>query len=159
QAGARSALCEVWAKGGAGGEALAAQVLEVMDGQKAALRFTYPDEMPLAKKIEAIATRVYGARSVRFEPGVRSALKKMESEGAAGAPVCIAKTQYSFTDNPKKLGAPEDFELAIRSVKRSSGAGFVVAFAGDIIAMPGLPAQPAAAQMDVDAQGHITGLF
>lgn len=159
QAGARSALCEVWAKGGAGGETLATQVLEVMDSGKAALRFTYPDEMPLTKKIEAVATRVYGAGSVRFEPGVRGALKKMESEGARGAPVCIAKTQYSFTDNPKKLGAPEGFELTIRSVKRSSGAGFVVAFAGDIIAMPGLPAQPAAIQMDVDAQGHIAGLF
>ena len=116
-------------------------------------------DLPLKDKITAVAKRVYRAKSVVFGKGVLPDLKKLESEGCGAMPVCIAKTQYSFSDNPKLLGAPEGVELTIRSVRLSRGAGFVVAFAGDIIAMPGLPPKPAADSIGVDESGGIYGLF
>ena len=159
-AGAPCELCDGWAQGGKGVTALAQMVADVADAQpKEAPSYTYPDELPLKEKIEAVAKRVYGAERVTFGAGVVKQLQAMEAEGYGTCPVCIAKTQYSFSDNAKLLGAPKGFTLAIRAVRLSAGAGFVVAFAGDIIAMPGLPKLPAAEQIDVDENGKIVGLF
>ena len=159
-AGAPCELCDGWAQGGKGVTALAQLVADVADAQpKEAPSYTYPDELPLKDKIEAVAKRVYGAERVTFGAGVVKQLQSMEAEGYGTCPVCIAKTQYSFSDNAKLLGAPKGFTLAIRAVRLSAGAGFVVAFAGDIIAMPGLPKLPAAEQIDVDEDGKIVGLF
>lgn len=159
-AGAPCELCDGWAQGGKGVTALAQLVADVADAQpKEAPSYTYPDELPLKEKIEVVAKRVYGAERVTFGAGVVKQLQAMEAEGYGTCPVCIAKTQYSFSDNAKLLGAPKGFTLAIRAVRLSAGAGFVVAFAGDIIAMPGLPKLPAAEQIDVDEDGKIVGLF
>ena len=159
-AGAPCELCDGWAQGGKGVTALAQLVADVADAQpKEAPSYTYPDELPLKEKIEAVAKRVYGAERVTFGAGVVKQLQALEAEGYGMCPVCIAKTQYSFSDNAKLLGAPKGFTLAIRAVRLSAGAGFVVAFAGDIIAMPGLPKLPAAEQIDVDEDGKIVGLF
>lgn len=159
-AGAPCELCDGWAQGGKGVTALAQLVADVADAQpKEAPSYTYPDELSLKEKIEAVAKRVYGAERVTFGAGVVKQLQAMEAEGYGTCPVCIAKTQYSFSDNAKLLGAPKGFTLAIRAVRLSAGAGFVVAFAGDIIAMPGLPKLPAAEQIDVDENGKIVGLF
>ena len=153
-------LCDGWAKGGRGVTELAQLVADTVDAQpKAEPSYTYPDDMPLREKIETVARRIYGAERVTFGPGVLKQLQSLTEEGCGGYPVCIAKTQYSFSDNPKLLGAPKGFTLNIRAVRLSAGAGFIVAFAGDIIAMPGLPRVPAAEGIDVDAQGKITGLF
>ncbi|MDR3050727.1 MAG: formate--tetrahydrofolate ligase [Oscillospiraceae bacterium] len=158
--GARVALCEVWAKGGAGGEELAQAVLDACD-QADPDRFTntYPDDMPLEQKLETLATRVYGARGVAYGGASRAQLRQIQQTGGGGLPVCVAKTQYSFSDDPKKTGAPHGFDLTVRQVRLSAGAGFVVVFCGDIIAMPGLPKIPAAEDIDVDGEGNITGLF
>ncbi len=153
-------FCDGWAKGGEGTRELAQTVADIVDkAGENAMRFTYPDEMPLKEKIEAIARRVYHAGSVTFTAKARTLLQQLSEDGYSQAPVCIAKTQYSFSDDPKVLGAPEGFELTIRDVRLSAGAGFVVAFAGDIIAMPGLPKQPAALNIDVDNNGVISGIF
>ena len=157
-AGAQVALCDVWAKGGEGGEDLARAVLHSMESPSS-FQFTYPDDLPLKEKISAVITRIYGARGVSWGQGVLQQLKKLESEGCGNMPVCIAKTQYSFSDNPKLLGAPEGFDVTIRKIRLSRGAGFVVAFAGDIIAMPGLPPTPAANNIGVTESGDIYGLF
>lgn len=158
--GAPVELCDGWAKGGDGVKELAALVCDTVDAQeKAVPSYTYPDEMPLADKIRAVATRIYGAKDVTFAGNTLKQLANFEAEGWANAPVCIAKTQYSFSDNPKALGAPTGFTLNIRQVRLNAGAGFIVAFAGDIIAMPGLPKVPAAEGIDVTADGVITGLF
>ncbi len=153
-------LCEAWEKGGLGAASLADAVCKACeDTSLPAPCYTYPDTLPLSQKIQAVAEKVYGAKEVSFAPGVLTQLKKWEQEGYQACPVCIAKTQYSFTDNSKLLGAPKDHTLTVRSVRLSAGAGFVVAFAGDIIAMPGLPKVPAANSIDVDDEGNITGLF
>lgn len=153
-------FCDGWAKGGEGARELAEEVCRVMDGRSgASLTFTYPDDMPLRDKIRAVAAKVYHAGSVVFTAQAGKMLDSLSREGYGGMPVCIAKTQYSFSDDPKLLGAPEGFELTIRDVRLSAGAGFVVAFAGDIIAMPGLPRVPAANNIDVDDQGVISGVF
>ena len=150
ETGAKVALCEVWAKGGEGGRELAKLVMEEANhADPAAFTFTYPDDMPLADKIRAVATRIYGAKDVSFTPAAMKTLKQLTDEGCGKMPVCIAKTQYSFSDDPKKLGAPEGFTLTIRSVRVSAGAGFVVALSGDIMTMPGLPKVPAAVNIDV----------
>ncbi|MDO4484115.1 MAG: formate--tetrahydrofolate ligase [Clostridia bacterium] len=159
-AGAPVELCDGWAKGGEGVKELAQLVCDTVDkAEEVTPSYTYPDEMPLQDKIKAVATRIYGAANVTFGAGVLKQLAKLEEEGWGTAPVCIAKTQYSFSDNPKALGAPSGFTLNIRSVRLSAGAGFVVAFAGDIIAMPGLPKVPAAEAIDVTDDGRIVGLF
>ena len=160
ETGAKVALCEVWAKGGEGGRELARLVLdELAQAEPEKFSFTFPDELPLADKIRAVATRIYGARDVSFAPAAMKTIRQLTDEGCGGMPVCIAKTQYSFSDDPKKLGAPEDFTLTIRQVRVSAGAGFVVALAGDIMTMPGLPKVPAAVNIDVTDDGVITGLF
>ncbi len=159
-AGVPCELCEAWGKGGAGAAALADAVARACgDASLPAPSYTYPDALPLSDKIRAIAQKIYGAEGVEFGPGVLQQLGKWEQEGYGAYPVCIAKTQYSLSDNPKLFGAPKGFTLTVRSVRLSAGAGFVVAFAGDIIAMPGLNKAPAALSIDVDGDGNITGLF
>ncbi len=160
KAGAPVELCDGWAKGGEGVKELAALVCDTVDKQeKVEPSFTYTDDLSLADKIRAVATKIYGAKDVAFNGSTLKQLANFEAEGWAKAPVCIAKTQYSFSDNPKALGAPKGFTLNIRQVRLNAGAGFIVAFAGDIIAMPGLPKVPAAEGIDVTEDGVITGLF
>ena len=160
QQSAPCALCEGWGKGGAGAQELAELVVREADGVHSRVPFfTYPDDMDLAHKIDAVARRVYGARGATFTAQAMKQLKTMEDEGFGRCPVCIAKTQYSFSDDAKRRNAPTDFDINIRSARLSAGAGFVVAFAGDIIAMPGLPRHPAALDIDVDENGRIEGLF
>ncbi len=160
QQNAPCALCEGWGKGGAGAQELAELVVREADGVHSRVPFfTYPDDMDLAHKIDAVARRVYGACGATFTAQAMKQLKTMEDEGFGRCPVCIAKTQYSFSDDAKRRNAPTDFDINIRSARLSAGAGFVVAFAGDIIAMPGLPRHPAALDIDVDENGRIEGLF
>ena len=159
-AGAPVELCDGWAKGGDGVKELAARVCSIVDSApKSEPCYTYDITLPLKDKIEAIATRIYGAAKVEFAGSVLKQLQKLEDEGWRECPVCIAKTQYSFSDDAKLLGAPVGHTLHIRQVRLNAGAGFVVAFAGDIIAMPGLPKVPAAEAIDVDENGEIVGLF
>lgn len=154
------AFSDGWAHGGQGTKELAQAVVDLIERTGGSeLKFTYESELPLDKKIEAIAKKVYHAGSVTFTAQARKILGQLTEDGFGHYPVCIAKTQYSFSDNPKLLGAPSGFELTIRDVRLSGGAGFVVAFAGDIIAMPGLPKQPAALNIDVDNDGVISGVF
>ena len=156
--GVNVALSEVWAKGGEGGRALAEEVLRLCD-EPSDFRFAYELDEPLAKKVEDIATRVYHADGVDFAPKAARMLRQLEEQGFGGLPVCMAKTQYSFSDDPKRLGAPEGFRITVRDLRVSAGAGFVVALTGDIMTMPGLPRVPAAEKIDVTPDGHITGLF
>lgn len=156
--GVNVALSEVWAKGGEGGLALADEVVRLCE-EPNDFQFAYEDDLSLTEKIEAIATRVYHADGVDFEPKALTELAKLEKLGFDGMPVCMAKTQYSFSDDAKKLGAPRDFRITVRNAKVSAGAGFVVALTGDIMTMPGLPKVPAAERIDVDETGKISGLF
>jgi len=156
--GAEAALSEVYGKGGEGGVELANKVLACMEKPNN-FEFVYDDETPLRKKIEAIAKKVYGAASVSFGSGTLTTIKEIEAMGYGSLPVCMAKTQYSFSDNPKLLKAPEGFEMSIRQIKLSAGAGFVVAISGDIMTMPGLPKVPSAEKIDIDDEGKISGLF
>lgn len=158
--GVACAPCNGWAEGGKGTTELAKLVCEAADANPAPVpSYTYPDEAPLKDKIRAVATRIYHAAEVSFAPQALKDLAQLEADGYASCPVCIAKTQYSMSDDASRLGAPEGYTLTIRSARLSAGAGFVVAFAGSIIAMPGLPKVPAALGIDVDDQGEITGLF
>ena len=156
--GVNVALSEVWAKGGEGGRNLAEEVLRLCD-EPSDFRFAYELDEPLDKKVEDIATRVYHADGVDFAPKAARMLRQLEEQGFGGLPVCMAKTQYSFSDDPKLLGAPEGFRITVRDLRVSAGAGFVVALTGDIMTMPGLPRVPAAEKIDVTPDGRITGLF
>ena len=156
--GAEFAPCDVFAKGGEGGRDLAEKVCELAD-RPSGFRFLYPDGMPVREKIETVCREIYGADGVDFSPKARKALSEIERLGGAQLPVCIAKTQYSLSDNPKLLGRPTGFRVTIRDLKLNNGAGFVIAYAGDILTMPGLPKHPAAENIDVDEDGNITGLF
>ena len=156
--GVNMALSEVWAKGGEGGRALAEEVLRLCD-EPSDFRFAYELDEPLAKKVEDIATRVYHADGVDFAPKAARMLRQLEEQGFGGLPVCMAKTQYSFSDDHKRLGAPEGLRITVRDLRVSAGAGFVVALTGDIMTMPGLPRVPAAEKIDVTPDGRITGLF
>ncbi|MBQ5953231.1 MAG: formate--tetrahydrofolate ligase [Lachnospiraceae bacterium] len=156
--GVNVVLSEVWAKGGEGGMALAEEVVRLCE-QPHTFRFSYEDELSLKEKIEAVATRVYRADGVDFTPAAEKELAKLEGLGFGKLPVCIAKTQYSFSDDAAKLGAPEHFRVTVRQVKVSAGAGFVVVLTGEIMTMPGLPKVPAAEKIDVDENGVISGLF
>ncbi len=158
QLGVNVALSEVWAKGSAGGQALANEVLRLCE-ESSELSYTYELDQPLKSKIDAIATKVYHADGVTFEPKANRMLAQLEEQGFGNLPICMAKTQYSFTDNAKKLGAPEGFKICVRDVRVSAGAGFVVALTGDIMTMPGLPKVPAAEKIDVTPDGKIVGLF
>ncbi|MNR75586.1 Formate--tetrahydrofolate ligase [compost metagenome] len=149
---------EVFSHGGAGGEALARRIVELCE-KPSAMQFVYEDADPLEVKIEKIARKVYGADGVDFTREAKRMLDRLQVEGFAEAPVCIAKTQYSFSDDPKQLGAPTGWRLTIREVRPSAGAGFVVALAGEMMTMPGMPVAPAATRIDIDADGRIVGLF
>ncbi len=158
--GVNTVLSTVWAEGGKGGEALAREVVRLCDeGDNSGFEFAYSDDMSIAEKVEAIVKRVYRGRGISVTPAAQKQIAQLEALGFGKCPVCVAKTQYSFSDDPTKLGAPEDFTVTIRNVKVSAGAGFVVVLTGDIMTMPGLPKVPAAERIDVDDSGKITGLF
>lgn len=153
------ALSEVWEKGGEGGTALAGKVLDVLETQESRFHVLYEDECSLEEKIQRVAKEIYGAGSVSFSASARKQLQKLTDLGFGRLPVCMAKNQYSLSDDPKLLGRPEGFELTVREAYVSAGAGFVVALTGDVVTMPGLPKKPAAYGIDVDENGMITGLF
>jgi formate--tetrahydrofolate ligase len=157
--GANVALSEVWAKGGEGGEELAKEVIRLIDEGNSKFKFIYSDDLSLMEKIEAVVENIYGGEGVDFSPAVLKEIHKIEEMGFKNLPVCMAKTQYSLSDDPKKLGWPKNFRVAVRNVKVSAGAGFVVVLTGDIMTMPGLPKVPAAEAIDVDSTGRISGLF
>ena len=157
-AGVPCALSEVFAKGGEGGKALAETVLSILD-ENAQVKYTYGLDAPLTDKISAVAKNIYRAGNVSYTPAAKKTLDELTALGYGGLPVCIAKTQYSFSDNAKLTGAPEGFTLNVREVRLSAGAGFVVVVCGSIMTMPGLPKHPAAMDIDVDVNGKITGLF
>jgi formate--tetrahydrofolate ligase len=157
--GVRAALSDVWARGGEGGEAVAREVLAVLDEGQAAFKPIYDAARPIAEKIETIAREIYGADGVDFLPAAQKSMALCEGMGLGETPVCIAKTQYSFSDDPTRLGRPRGFRITIRDVYPSAGAGFVVALAGDIMTMPGLSKSPAAEAIRVLPDGTIEGLF
>ena len=157
--GVNAVLSEVWAKGGEGGEALAREVVRLCEEETPEFRFAYDTEAPIADKIRAIVTEVYRGDGVVFLPQAEKQMKRLTELGFGRLPVCMAKTQYSFSDDPAKLGAPEHFTVTVKNVRVSAGAGFVVALTGDIMTMPGLPKAPAAERIDVDENGRISGLF
>lgn len=157
--GVNTVLSTVWAEGGKGGEELAREVVRLCEEEKGDFSFSYSDEMSLKEKINAVVTRIYGGDGVSFMPAAEKQLAQLEALGFGSCPVCIAKTQYSFSDDPAKLGAPENFTVTVKNVKVSAGAGFVVVLTGDIMTMPGLPKVPAAEKIDVDENGKIVGLF
>jgi formate--tetrahydrofolate ligase len=157
--GARAALSDVWAKGGEGGEAVAKEVLAVLDEKKAAFKPIYDVAQPIKAKIETIAKEIYGADGVDYSAAAEKNIAQCEAMGLGGTPVCMAKTQYSFTDDATKLGRPTGFRLTIRDVSPSAGAGFVVALAGEIMTMPGLSKTPSAEAIRVHPDGTIEGLF
>ena len=156
--GVPCALSEVFAKGGEGGKALAETVLSIMD-DTARVQYTYPLEASLTEKIEAVAKKIYRADGVNYTAAAKKTLDELTALGYGNLPVCIAKTQYSFSDDAKLIGAPEGFAMNVREVRLSAGAGFVVVICGSIMTMPGLPKHPAAMDIDVDGEGKITGLF
>ena len=157
--GVKVALSEVWGKGGAGGEELGRAVIALAEAGESNFRFAYEDAMSLVEKITAVAQKVYHAKEVVLAPAAKKELEKLEKLGYGNLPICMAKTQYSLSDDAAKLGAPEGFTLAVSKVKVSAGAGFVVVFTGDIMTMPGLPKSPAAECIDVEENGVISGLF
>ena len=159
KAGVKCALSEVFAKGGEGGKALAETVLSIMPEAPQPIQYTYNLGASLPEKIEAVAKKIYRADGVTYTPAAKKMLDDLAAMGYGELPVCIAKTQYSFSDNAKLTGAPTGFKMNVREVRLSAGAGFVVVICGNIMTMPGLPKKPAAVNIDVDADGKITGLF
>ena len=157
--GCEFALSEVWEKGGEGGIALANKVLDTLENKESHFHTLYEDELSLEEKIETISKEIYGARGVIYEPAAKKQLAKIASMGFGNLPVCMAKNQYSLSDDAKKLGRPTDFDIHIREVYVSAGAGFVVALTGAVMTMPGLPKVPAAHGIDVSEEGNIVGLF
>ena len=157
--GVNVVLSTVWAEGGRGGEALAREVVRLCEEEEGDFSFSYPDEASLEEKITAVVRRVYGGEGVNITPQAKKQIDSLTALGFAGLPVCIAKTQYSFSDDPTKLGAPDGFTVTVKNVRVSAGAGFVVVLTGDIMTMPGLPKSPAAERIDVDENGKISGLF
>lgn len=157
--GVNTVLSTVWAEGGKGGEELAREVVRLCEEEKGDFTFSYSDDMTLTEKIEAVVKKVYGGDGINIMPAAQKQIAQLEALGFGKCPVCIAKTQYSFSDDPTKLGAPENFTVTVKNVKVSAGAGFVVVLTGDIMTMPGLPKVPAAEKIDVDENGKISGLF
>ena len=157
--GVNTVLSTVWAEGGKGGEALAHEVVRLCEQDSSAFSYSYPLEGSIDDKITAIVQRIYGGDGISVLPAARKQIDRLTALGFGDLPVCMAKTQYSFSDDAAKLGAPEHFTVTIRNVKVSAGAGFIVALTGDIMTMPGLPKVPAAERIDVDENGVITGLF
>jgi formate--tetrahydrofolate ligase len=157
--GVEALMADHWAMGGAGAADVAKAVVKVIDEGKSKLKYLYPDEMPLIEKIETIAREIYRAKSVTADKSVKDQLKSWEEMGYGKLPICVAKTQYSFSTNPDAKGAPADHTINVREVRLSAGAEFVVAICGEIMTMPGLPKVPAADSIDVNTQGQIVGLF
>ena len=157
--GVKAILSEVWAKGGEGGLNLAEEVVRVIGKNESNFRFSYESSLSIKEKIEAIAKKIYGADGVDYIGNSLKQIEEIESLGYGNLPICIAKTQYSLSDDPKKLGRPTGFRITVRNIKPSIGAGFIVAITGDIMTMPGLPKTPAAELIDVDRTGKISGLF
>jgi formate--tetrahydrofolate ligase len=158
--GVPAAVSRGWELGGAGTTELAETVTKAMSAAtRGAFHQLYPDDWPLTRKIETIVTQMYGADGVTIMPAAAAKLARWESLGYGNLPVCMAKTQNSLSDDPKRLGRPRGFRITVRDAKLAAGAGFVVAYAGDILTMPGLPKVPGAESMDVDADGNVVGLF
>ncbi|MBR5783190.1 MAG: formate--tetrahydrofolate ligase [Clostridia bacterium] len=157
--GVNTVLSDVWAKGGEGGIELAKEVVRLCEEEQGDFTFSYELDGTIEDKIEAVVQKVYGGKGINVLPAAKKQIDQLTSLGFDKCPVCMAKTQYSFSDDPAKLGAPEDFTVTIKNVKVSAGAGFVVVLTGDIMTMPGLPKSPAAERIDVDENGKITGLF
>ena len=157
--GVNAVLSRVWAKGGEGGKALAEEVVRAIEEEENNFRFSYDVNLPVREKIEIIAKKIYGADGVDFVGNANKQIDEIESLGYGNLPICVAKTQYSISDDAKKLGRPKNFRISVRNVKPSVGAGFLVALTGDIMTMPGLPKVPAAEAIDVDKTGRISGLF
>ncbi|MCQ2441219.1 MAG: formate--tetrahydrofolate ligase [Clostridia bacterium] len=157
--GVNTVLSTVWADGGKGGEELAKEVVRLCEEEKGDFTFSYNLDSSIEEKIEAVVRKIYGGKGIHITPNARKQIETLTKLGFDKCPVCIAKTQYSFSDDPTKLGAPENFNVTVRNVKISAGAGFIVALTGDILTMPGLPKKPAAENIDVDENGKITGLF
>lgn len=153
------AVSKVWEEGGKGGMELAEKILYTLENKKSHFTLLYPDDMSLEDKLHTIATKIYGAKNVVYSPAAKKALDRAKALGFDKFPICVAKNQYSLSDDPKKLGRPEDFEINVREVYVNAGAGFVVAITGSIMTMPGLPKVPAAEAVDVDDNGDIVGLF
>ena len=156
--GVNVALSDVWANGGEGGKELAKEVVRLCE-KESKMEFTYDTEVPIKEKIEAIAKKIYGADGVDYTPKANKEIKNLEEIGLGNLPICMAKNQYSLTDDAKKLGRPTGFRITIRDITASAGAGFLVALTGDIMKMPGLPKVPVAEKIDVDVNGVISGLF
>ena len=157
--GVNTVLSTVWADGGKGGEDLAREVVRLCEEEKGDFTFSYELDGTIEEKIEAIVKKVYGGNGITVMPNAKKQIAQLTELGFQNCPVCMAKTQYSFSDDPTKLGAPENFTVTIKNVKISAGAGFIVVLTGDILTMPGLPKSPAAERIDVDSDGKITGLF
>ena len=158
--GIQAVLSTVWSDGGAGGAALAKEVVRLCDrNERSAFTFSYENDLSIEEKINAVVRKVYGGNRAVILPQAQKQIDRLRLLGFGECPVCIAKTQYSFSDDPKKLGAPENFEVTVRNVKIAAGAGFIVVLTGDIMTMPGLPKSPAAERIDIDDNGKITGLF
>ena len=157
--GVNTVLSTVWAEGGKGGEDLAREVVRLCEEEQGDFTFSYELDASIEEKIEAVVKKVYGGSGITVMPNAKKQIAQLTALGFDKLPVCIAKTQYSFSDDPTKLGAPEDFTVTVKNVKVSAGAGFVVVLTGDILTMPGLPKKPAAENIDVDENGKITGLF
>ena len=157
--GVNTVLSTVWAEGGKGGEELAREVVRLCEEEKGDFTFSYELNTSIEEKIEAVVKKIYGGNGISVLPAAKKQIETLEKLGFSSLPVCIAKTQYSFSDDPSLLGAPENFTVTVKNVKISAGAGFIVVLTGDILTMPGLPKSPAAERIDVDENGKITGLF
>ena len=157
--GVNVVLSTVWAEGGKGGEALAREVVRLCEEEKGEFTFAYESELGLEEKINELVTKIYGGKGMSILPSAKKQIEKLTEMGFGNCPICVAKTQYSFSDDQTKLGAPEGFTVTVKNVKVSAGAGFVVVLTGDIMTMPGLPKSPAAERIDVDENGKISGLF
>ena len=157
--GVNTVLSTVWADGGKGGEELAGEVVRLCEEEKGDFTFSYSLDGTIEEKIEAVVKKIYGGKGINILPAAQKQIAALNENGFAGFPVCIAKTQYSFSDDPALLGAPEDFTVTVKNVKISAGAGFIVVLTGDIMTMPGLPKHPAAERIDIDENGIISGLF
>jgi len=157
--GVNTVLSTVWADGGKGGEELAREVVRLCEEEKGDFTFSYSLDGTIEEKIEAVVKKIYGGKGINILPAAQKQIAALNENGFAGFPVCIAKTQYSFSDDPALLGAPKDFTVTVKNVKISAGAGFIVVLTGDIMTMPGLPKHPAAERIDIDENGIISGLF
>jgi formate--tetrahydrofolate ligase len=157
--GVQVSLCEVWAKGGEGGEDLAKKVVATIESKPSNFKVLYDTDLSIKEKINKIATTIYGGKGVIYTKAALNQIKELEKFGLDKVPVCMAKSQYSLSDDPSLLGRPSDFEVTVKEVKISNGAGFVVVLTGDVMTMPGLPKVPSAEKIDIDENGVITGLF